>query len=253
MKRVVTAIDSGDYTEKGEVISVPYLVFEIAQGNIKTYQAMNNPDLVWKLKAFHGALLGLRQLHKANIVHQDLKPSNILIFGNTISKISDLGSATQLNDPSNWMKDNAVGDLRYAPIELLYKYYSPNWDTRRLGADLFMIGGLLTYLLSDSNFLSLMIDKIPESFKYHQFGGNFQQALSYIMKAYFQTLDEVKKLLPQKISSDLITVIGELSHPIPEERGNPRKLQITHRQYSLQRYISIIDRCHKKMLWSSND
>lgn len=36
MRRVVTAIDSGEYQEKGETIPVPYLIFEIAQGSIKS-------------------------------------------------------------------------------------------------------------------------------------------------------------------------------------------------------------------------
>lgn len=59
MRRVVTAIDSGEYREVGAILPVPYLVFEIAQGSLKTHQAMTNPDLAWKLKAFHGAMVGL--------------------------------------------------------------------------------------------------------------------------------------------------------------------------------------------------
>src|SRR5436305_4987929 len=60
MRRVVTAIDSGEYTEPGEIISVPYLVFEIADGDLKSFLA--NSDLSWKLWSFHGALLGVNQL-----------------------------------------------------------------------------------------------------------------------------------------------------------------------------------------------
>lgn len=75
MRRVVTAIDSGEYREETEIIPVPYLVFEIAQGSLKTYNFIKNPDLSWKLLAFHGALVGLSQLHHEKIVHQDIKPS----------------------------------------------------------------------------------------------------------------------------------------------------------------------------------
>ena len=35
MTRVVTAIDSGEFKEPNETIPVPYLVFEIASGNLK--------------------------------------------------------------------------------------------------------------------------------------------------------------------------------------------------------------------------
>ena len=249
MRRVVTAIGSGEYSEKGELIPVPYLIFEIAQGSLKSYQALENPELSWKLKAFHGALVGLSQLHQAKIAHQDIKPSNILIFGKDISKISDLGSATQFNNESNWCRDEHCGDLRYAPVELLYRYFSPDWDTRRFGSDLFMMGGLLTFMITGSNFLSLMHSKLPESKQFSKFGGKFEEVKPYLLKAYYDTLTEIKLLIPEVIRPSLSEIIQELSHPFPEKRGNPKGTRHIHRQFSLQRYISIIDRLFKVSLW----
>jgi len=44
-------------------------------------------------------LVGLRHLHRCNIVHADLKPDNILISeGNGVVKICDLGTAVELKD-----------------------------------------------------------------------------------------------------------------------------------------------------------
>jgi len=250
MRRIVTAVNSGEYIELGEIIPVPYLVFEIAEGSLKTHKIMQNPNLSWKLSAFHGALVGLQQLHRAKIIHQDIKPSNILIFGNNYCKISDLGNATQLNNKSNWERDDHGGDLRYAPIELLYRYFSPNWDTRRYGADFFMMGGLLTYMLTQSNFLTQLLSKVPATHFHTNYGGTFEEVKSYLMKAYFESIEEIKTGLPEKISSDLITVISELCHPIPEERGNPKKFHTVHKQYTLQRYISTIDRLAKFSMWN---
>jgi serine/threonine protein kinase len=250
MRRVVTAIDSGEYIEKGELIPVPYLVFEIAYGSLKTQKIVENPNIAWKLSAFHGVLVGLSQLHSANIVHQDIKPSNILIFGKSYSKISDLGSATQFDNPSNWINVEHVGDRRYAPVELLYEYYSHDWDTRRYGADLFMMGGILSFMLTNSNFLGLMLSKLPENKHPNNFGGSFEEVKPYLLKAYSETLEEIEIEIPGGIRGDLVKVLSELSHPIPEERGNPKKLQIIHRQYSLQRYISIIDRLAKYSMWT---
>jgi len=70
------------------------------------------------------------------------------------------------------------------------------------------------------------------------------------LKAYSETLDDIKNEIPEGIRADLLNVLAELSHPIPEERGNPRKLQTTHRQYSLQRYISIMDRLAMYSTWT---
>ena len=250
MRRVVTAIDSGEYREEAEIFPVPYLVFEIAQGSLKTHKAMTNPDLVWKLKTFHGALIGLWQLHRRKIAHQDIKPSNILIFGEAFSKLSDLGSATQLNNESkHWTNPTHCGDLRYAPVELLYKYFSPDWDTRRFGADLFMLGGILTFMVTGSNFLSLLHAKLPENQKHDRFGGTFEQAKPFLLKAYKETLDEIISLIPTSIRNELIQVIAQLCHPIPELRGNPPRFDSNQQRYSLERYISIVDRLSKKAAW----
>ena len=253
MRRVVTAIDSGEYREKEEVIPVPYLVFEIAEGSLKTHPAMNNQGLAWKLKTFHGALIGLSQLHCRKIAHQDIKPSNILIFGEAYSKLSDLGSATQLNNESkNWSEKEHCGDLRYAPIELLYKYFSPDWNTRRFGADLFMMGGILSFMVVGSNFLSLLHARLPDSQKYDKFGGTFADAAPFLLKAYSETLDELRPILPSCIRGELIQVIAELCHPIPEQRGNPQGRDAARSRYSLERYISVVDRLSKTLAWSKN-
>ncbi len=238
MRRVVSAIDNGEYREPDEAMPVPYLVFEIAQGNFKSDKFISNPSLSWKLKSFHGALVGLSQLHSKKIAHQDIKPSNILIFGGNYSKISDLGNATQLGNESNW--DN--GDLRYAPIELLYRYCSNDWETRRFGADFFMMGGLLFFMITQINLLALMIHKLPENKKPECFGGKFEEIKPYLLKVHSESLAEISESIPELIRDELMIILAELSNPIPDNRGNPQKLIRRHKQFSLERYISIIDR-----------
>jgi eukaryotic-like serine/threonine-protein kinase len=245
MRRVVIAIDSGEYVEPGDPISVPYLVFEHADGgNLISFLPIT--DIKWKLHSFHGALVGVSQLHKAKVAHQDIKPSNILIFGKSIAKISDLGSATQFGKASNWEHFEIAGDQRYAPIELLYKYFSPNWETRRFGADLFMLGGLLTYMVVDANFLSLMYQKIEPHHRHNFFGGTFSQAMPFLMNAYHLSLADIKPIIPVKIRDELTQIIAELTHPDPDKRGNPRRSGSPHSQFTLERYISVIDRLSKQ-------
>lgn len=249
MKRVVTAIDSGEYRETEEVLTVPYLVFEIAQGSLKTIDFLKKPDIEWKLKAFHGALVGLSQLHDSHIVHQDIKPSNILVFGRDYSKISDLGSATRLEKCSNWNEPGHVGDLRYAPIELLYGYCSSDWNTRRYGADLFMMGGLLSFMLSGVNMLSQIISKLPSIYRPEEYSGPYMGVTPILIDCYYKSLEEVKKDLPPEIAVELIEILSELLNPIPENRGNHPAVRERIGQYSLRRYISKIDRLSKTAMW----
>ena len=248
MSRIVTAIAHGEYIEPAEMFPVPYLVFETATGSLKNVKQQKQLDLAWKLGAIHGFLVGLSQLHREKIVHQDIKPSNILIFGHNVSKLGDLGNATKLDKKSPmWNNANHCGDLSYAPIELMYGYYSPDWNTRRLGADLFMAGGIITYMITDSNFISLLAANIPDIYKPTKFGGTFEEVKPHLIQAYNKTIAEIKDRIDEPIRKDLIEIITQLTHPIPEQRGIPKGFNTSLPQYSLHRYISIIDRLAKKV------
>ena len=243
MDRVVTAIDHGEYSETSVPYPVPYLVFDIADGSLKTMNMVSNPDIAWKLTAFHGCLVGLSQLHNSQIVHQDIKPSNILIFGQTISRLSDLGNATIKDNPSpRWDQDLHCGDWNYAPIDLLYGYCSPDWNTRRFGADFFMAGSILVFLMSAMNMQGLMLSFIPDDYKHLNWGGTFEQIKPVLIDAYHKSLYQISQTFPSKIKVDLTEVVAQLCHPIPEERGNPQNIGTTLARFSLHRYISIVDR-----------
>jgi serine/threonine protein kinase len=117
MDRIVRAIDSGEYDEPSDPYFVPYLVFEFSEeGDIRRHKRMIDPDLIWRLRIFHGICVGVKQLHSHHIAHQDLKPSNVLVFSSDVSKIADLGRCTlkgsKVDDPAH------CGDLDYTPIEL---------------------------------------------------------------------------------------------------------------------------------------
>lgn len=244
MSRIVTAIAHGEYWEPSESIPVPYLIFETATASLKNVVSKERLDIAWKLGVIHGFLVGLAQLHKEKIVHQDIKPSNILIFGHKISKLSDLGNATKLDKKSPiWDRDDHCGDRTYQPIELCYGYCSPNWDTRRLGADLFMAGGIITFLFTDSNFLTLLLVNLPDTYHPVKFRGLFEDVKPHLMRAYYKAIEEVKDRLPSSIRLQLIEIIEQLTHPIPELRGIPKgtKFSSSLSQYSLVRYISIFD------------
>ena len=87
-------------------------------------------DVAWCFKSLKDIAIGLRNLHNVGISHQDLKPSNILVF-NTESKISDLGRSMceNLNGPYNdWIFS---GDQTYAPWEVFYGYmWTEDWHLK---------------------------------------------------------------------------------------------------------------------------
>ena len=94
--------------------------------------------------------IGLRDLHNVGVSHQDLKPSNILVF-NEESKISDLGRSMceNLNGPYNdWIFS---GDQTYAPWEVFYRYtWTDDWHLQNYMTDCFLLGNLIAFYLTGS-------------------------------------------------------------------------------------------------------
>ena len=71
---------------------------ELCKYNLKEYLNLENLDFNQKLDIAKSILLGLQYIHSKNIIHRDLKVSNIFIsYDNTI-KIGDFGLATNINN-----------------------------------------------------------------------------------------------------------------------------------------------------------
>src|SRR5437879_7964713 len=100
MSRIVQALEDGSIVVDPSNAAgiVQYLIFELADGDIRKQLEFNDKiDMVWKLRTLHNTATGLQQLHSREIAHQDVKPSNVLSFGNQGSKLGDLGRAAHKN------------------------------------------------------------------------------------------------------------------------------------------------------------
>jgi serine/threonine protein kinase len=104
LSNVVKAIDKGDIAVPGlnpMEGKVLYLIFEKATGDVRCQLSSHTRrDSLWCMKALKDACLGLMQLHRETIAHQDTKPSNVLIFDRGPSKIADFGRASRLGHPT---------------------------------------------------------------------------------------------------------------------------------------------------------
>jgi serine/threonine protein kinase/formylglycine-generating enzyme required for sulfatase activity len=132
-----------------------------------------------KIKIAGGVIEGLAYLHKNNIVHRDLKSSNILISKRDVEftpKITDFGLSKNVENIDKTFKTNSFvgGSIKYsAPEQLLNTKTKGNVDIWSLGVILYEIflgkvpfdvsreGGTTDYLRIES-IKQITSGKIPE-------------------------------------------------------------------------------------------
>ncbi|MFZ0322494.1 MAG: protein kinase [Candidatus Sulfotelmatobacter sp.] len=159
MDRIVVALEDGSVkVDDGIFGEVNYLIFEPADGDIRKHLSLfQNLDVIWTLKCLHHVATGLYQLHSAKVAHQDLKPSNVLVFDANVSKVADLGCASIQDTTSPRDDYDCAGDRTYAPPELLYRSIDPDWRRRRQAADIYHLGSMVTFLFCGTGMTAMIL------------------------------------------------------------------------------------------------
>eukprot|EP00521_Asterionellopsis_glacialis_P008589 CAMPEP_0195286336 /NCGR_PEP_ID=MMETSP0707-20130614/3836_1 /TAXON_ID=33640 /ORGANISM="Asterionellopsis glacialis, Strain CCMP134" /LENGTH=1234 /DNA_ID=CAMNT_0040345969 /DNA_START=389 /DNA_END=4093 /DNA_ORIENTATION=- len=159
---------------------------DTAAGNDDDHVGRIVPTMtVWKI--CHDVLAGLSHIHSHNMVHHDIKPSNIFFVQHhrlgAMCKIGDFGMAGDVGT----MEDGQEGDTIYMPLELLSS------GRRHPSADIFSLG-LTLYELSSSS----CIDLPSEGSRWHELrSGEHIPELPQCRSA------ELGKLIQAMISPDL--------------------------------------------------
>lgn len=246
--KVVHVIDTGTEFVDRLNVQVPYLVFEKADMDAHEFLDLSDRmDFVWKLHSLHEVALGLYQLHQVSITHQDVKPSNILIFGKE-SKLGDLGRSFSEEIKSPFEEDQFPGDQNYFPPEKRYnRQVEKSWEQRCL-TDCYLLGSLLTYYLTRETMNAIMDRHMPPSMHPTVFNGKWEEVEGPIKNAFHEALCEIEAAIPfkRKDSKDegcfrdrLISVVKQLCYPLYEKRGFMRESKKSQRKYyQTQRALS---------------
>ncbi len=245
MDRIVRAIGDGSFrvggTPHGGVVQ--YLIFELAERDIRLHLAVAAAiDTAWKLRSLHHIATGMKQLHAAGIAHQDLKPSNVLVFEGTTSKIGDLGCATVQGRVGPRDGLCYAGDPSYAPPELLYRYLDPNWNRRRFGCDLYLLGSMAVFFFAGFSSTALLTSQLDRSVRYRAWGGTFEEVLPYLQDAFGKMMEIFVSAVPTVyLKKELRVVVSQLCEPDPSFRGIPSAMRGIGSQFALDRYVSKFD------------
>ncbi|KAI9300587.1 kinase-like domain-containing protein [Cunninghamella echinulata] len=118
-----------------------YLQLELAVASLQDY--MNQQNQVTSdetlLNILYEIALGLKDIHDANVIHLDLKPSNIMIDANGRLKIGDFGTSVQW--PLVETEFKGEGDKKYMAPDILNSKATK-------AADIFSLGLIMLELAS---------------------------------------------------------------------------------------------------------
>lgn len=250
LTKIAMIIDEGEEIVDGFAIPVvPYLIFEIAEGDVRSnIKFTNNLDIAWKAKSLHDVAVGLKQLNSVQISHQDLKPSNVLLYEfSNLSKLADLGRSLCATITAPHDDGRFTGQISYSPPEFLYGYILPEWNTRVKSTDMYLFGSLVAYYFIGINMTALFSKHLDYRFHYTHFSGTFQDVKVYLQDAFSKCLAEISTTLGvSEINKEIIAIIKSCCNPEPEKRGHNLNFFGKTDQYNYERIISSLDLIKRK-------
>lgn len=255
MRRIVKTLSSGEvevpYVDGDSHNRVPYLVLELAErGDIRSWVTKSALDETSnKFSHLRDVVTGMQQLHQAQVAHQDIKPSNVMVFEKDGAKLGDLGRATW-NGTKSWHDHGVAGDLGYAPPEQLYAYELKEWIDRRARCDLYQFGSLMTFLFTGVTLNSFLMERIPSDVLPSVWGGQGQsylQALPYWTEAFNSTLIMLEEQeFPGWAAPKMIELLKKCSNPEYSKRGAAKSAQNFSVNLGLNRIVSTLDLLSKQ-------
>ncbi len=248
--KVSFVVDSGEQAVPGHVISVvPYLIFDLADGDVRTLLAFSGRlETAWKLESLHSVAVGLKQLHAIDVSHQDLKPSNVLLYA-SVTKIGDLGRSIclALDPPAPLRDEDFTGEYTYAPPEVLFESCDRDWRARTFATDLYLFGSLVVFYFSGLTMTALLSKHLHPDASWERHRGSYADVRDYVLNAFALALDEFASCVQgDELRNELRTMVSQLCHPIPELRGHPKGLASPVARHDLERYVSRLDLLHRR-------
>lgn len=233
MSKVVRMVGHGQLAFQTPASPEPYnylcLILERGDGDIKSHVDFR-PDRSpsWKLWVLREVALAIVQMERAQLAHNDIKPSNVIRFPSNGTahniKLGDVGrtvtkSGTGPFDGMAW-----AGDPRHMPPEALYGWEEPEWQNRRTAADAYMLGNLICFLFSGASLTERVTNSLPPNYRHGAGGyvGPYRELLDTIRHVRNRVLEDlVIPSFPDGVRQELGDIVRCLTEPDPQIRGEP--------------------------------
>jgi len=210
---------------------IPQVVLKLIEGDTWT-ALMRKPDRVrerfgatdlleWNLGVLMAVSRALSFAHSRQVLHRDVKPSNVMVgpFGEVY--LLDWGIALDLDAPDSEDRDEVMGTPSYmAPEQLLGGQLGTWTDTYLLGAMLYqLLGGRAPHA-----------DTTPE------------------VRVMREASDEVAPPLPDDVPAELRRIVDAALEPEPEKRtARPEDLRLALVAFLQHRgALRLVERAHRE-------
>ena len=252
LSRVVRAIGSGKVLSNAVPGSpskvVQYLIFELATGDLRqTLSSMPQFDLTWTLKCLHEIFVAAQQLHTHRIVHQDIKPSNVLGYGPEGAKLADLGRAWHpaIRAPHDEMP--CAGARAYAAPELLYKGALLTEDERRYGADFYLLGSMVVFMFTGLRTTASVMACISPAHTWKNWTGTYDQVLPYLEHGFADVLQHLRlSISNDRLWTEILDIVQQMCDPDIKRRGDKLHKATIGSRFQLHRLISKLYALHTR-------
>lgn len=226
--------------EAGNVNGVDYLAMAYIEGKslIHLVSKDNACDVDKALLLLGKLALGIHQMHRAGVIHRDLKPGNIIIDKSREPVVVDFGLACR--GDQSVTQDSIVGSIGFLAPEII----SSNGQDVGPSSDIYSLG-TIAYLL--------MTGRMP-----------FEGSTTKIYQSQLKLKPIAPSLLRPELDQDCDAVIQKALEPVPSDRyASARELandltQLLRRQRpaNISKYrqfeLQVVQGCHVLHLHSDS-
>lgn len=256
MNRVVHSLGSGKVLAPGDGLpTVNYILFERADGDGRdVLDAVDPGNLSVAIALTRDCAAALGQLHRGGVMHQDVKPANLLGWHGTsgpawVSKLADLGRAFCDSLTGPFADHPCPGDTNWAPPELLYGWpeAQPRTKRHRELADMYSLGSMFCFALTHAvPHSGLLLLHLNQEHRWGSWQGGYESAVPLLIDAHEHGVARLCGAVESKAQADVAALVGDMCHPDFRQRGRLARRNGFASSFLLERYISKLDLLAKR-------
>jgi serine/threonine protein kinase len=151
--------------DAGESSGIPYIVMELANGSTLAEAAAEGLTIGFAVRATIQLLDALHYAHESDVLHRDVKPSNIIVRSDGSVKIMDFGLSRRISDLSAGTQAGEIaGTISYLPPErFLGKPADARGDLYSLGIILYeLFTGVLPFRSDKDDLVAVVFAHVNE-------------------------------------------------------------------------------------------